>query len=64
MSGGVHSDVHVHTHSHTLSPHTGLRTQSNTFLSGGMERIASGKFSTVESLLDHFESEFGTSGDT
>ena len=33
---GVHS--HVHTHTHIPPSHTGLRIQSNTFQSGGMEK--------------------------
>ena len=66
-----HPHTHAHMHTYTHTHLTGLRTQLNTFLSGGMEKNSVSvfaKFSTVEDLIDHSESkpviggESGTSG--
>ena len=60
MSGVIHSHVHTHAHTHThihTHKHFPVRWNGKEFSFG------SGKFSTIMNLLDHFESELGTSGD-
>ena len=55
-----HPHTHAHMHTYTHTHLTGLRTQLNTFLSGGMEKNSVSvfaKFSTVEDLIDHSESK-------
>ena len=67
--------THPHTHPHTTHPHPSNRTENSVKLfyvrwNGEESSFGVGKFSTVEDLLDHFESkpgiggESGTSGDT
>ena len=61
----THTHTHAHTHAHTHPPHTGLTVKHFPVRWNGVElSFGVGKFSTVEDILDHFESKFGTLGNT